>query len=57
MSEYSKNRANYPRFLVDQKLIIFKDLINEEAFYVSVACQRGINKKPVFCYKESKFKQ
>ena len=37
MSEYSKNSS---RFSVDQKLIIFKELINDEAFYVCVVCQR-----------------
>ena len=38
MSKYSENWRNSSRFSVDQKLIIFKELINEGSFYVYVIC-------------------
>ena len=56
MSEYTKNQRNSSRTSVDQKLIIFKKLINEGPFYIYVACQRCLYKKSVFCYDENKFK-
>ena len=56
MSEYTKNQRNSSRILVDQKLIIFKKLINEGPFYICVVCQRCLYKKSAFCYDENKFK-
>ena len=56
MSEYIKNQKNSSRNLVDQKLIIFKKLINEGPFYICVVCQRCFYKKYVFCYDEDRFK-
>ena len=47
MSEYSKNRRNSSKISVDQKLIIFKELINEGSFYICVVCQRCLYKKSV----------
>ena len=56
MSEYSKSCRNSSRFPVDQKLIMFKELINEGLFYVCVVCQRCLYKKSVFHYDKNKFK-
>ena len=38
MSKYSKNWRNSSRLSLDQKLIIFKELISEGPFYVYVVC-------------------
>ena len=51
----TKNRRSYSRISVDQKLTIFKELINEEPLYIYVVCQRCLYKKYVFCYDENKF--
>ena len=56
MSEYTKNQKNSSRISFDQKLIIFKKLINEGPFYICVVCQRCFYKKSVFCYDEDRFK-
>ena len=56
ISEYTKNQSNSSRISVDQTLIIFKKLINEEPFCVCVVCQRCLYRKSVFCYDENKFK-
>ena len=56
MSEYSTNQRNSSRISVDQKLIIFKELINEGLLHICVVCQRCFYKKFVFFYDENKFK-
>ena len=49
MSENTKNQKNSSKISVDQKLIIFKKLINDGPFYICVVCQRCLYKKSVFC--------
>ena len=56
MSEYSTNQRNSSKISVDQKLIIFKELINEGLLHICVVCQRCFYKKFVFFYDENKFK-
>ena len=56
MSGFAKNQRNSSRISIDQKLIIFKRLINEGPFYTCVVCQRCLYKKSLFCYDENKFK-
>ena len=48
MSEYAKNQKNSSEISVDQKLIIFKKLINVGPFYIYVVFQRCLFKKSVF---------
>ena len=56
ISEYRKNQRNSSRISTDQKLIIFKKLINKGPFYICVVFQRCLYKTSVFCYDENKFK-
>ena len=48
MSQYTKNQRNSSRISVDQKLNIFKKLINEGSFYICLVCQRCLYKKSAF---------
>ena len=56
LSEPSKKWRNASRMSIDQKLITFKEMINEGSFYTCVVCQTCLYKKSVFYYGKNVFK-